>query len=55
MIERQSNVNLHPIVNSLRAAVQRAFWNLDADEVKRSSKFCLRISKIIEANGDHIE
>ena len=50
VIERQSNVNPNPNVNSLKATIQRAFQNFNADEVKRScSKFHQRISKIIEA------
>ena len=56
MIERKSNINPHSNVNSLKASIRRAFWNLDADEVKRScSKFCQRISKIIIAKWGHIE
>ena len=55
MIERQSNVNPHPNVNSVKAAIQRAFQNLNADEMQSYSKFCKRISKIIKAKRDHIE
>ena len=56
VIEGQSNFIPHPNLNSLKAAIRRAFRNLDADELKRSySRFRQRISKIIAANGDHIE
>ena len=56
VIEIKSNVNPQSNVNSLKASIRRAFRNLDADEVKRSClKFRLRISKMIVANGDHIE
>ena len=56
VIEGQSNVSPHPNVNSLKAAIQRAFRNLDPDEIKRScSRFRQRISKIIDAKGAHIE
>ena len=43
-------------VNSLKAAIRRGFRNLDPEDVKRScSRFCSKISQIIDANGDHIE
>ena len=56
VIEGKSNVTSHPIVNSLKAAIRRAFRNLDPEDVKRScSRFRSRISQIIDTKGSHIE
>ena len=56
VIEGESNVTSHPSVNSLKAAIRRAFRNLDPEDVKRScSRFRSRISQIIDAKGSHIE
>ena len=56
VIEGESNATSHPSVNSLKAAIRRAFRNLDPEDVKRScSRFRSRISQIIDAKGSHIE
>lgn len=56
VIEGESNVTSHPSVNSLKAAIRRAFRNLDPEDVKRScSRLRSRISQIIDAKGAHIE
>lgn len=56
VIEGKSNVTSHSSVNSLKAAIRRAFRNLDPEDVKRScSRFRSRISQIIDAKGSHIE
>ena len=56
VIEGKSNVTSHPSVNSLKASFRRALRNFDPEDVKRScSRFCSRISRIIDANVSHIE
>ena len=56
VIEGESNVTAHPSVNSLKAAIRRAFCNLDPEGVKRScSRFRSRISQITDAKASHIE
>ena len=56
VIEGESNVTSHPSVNSLKAAIRRAFRELDLEDVKRScSRFRSRISQIIDTKGAHIE
>ena len=47
VIEGKSNVTSHPSVNSLKAAIRRAFRNLDPEDVKMScSRFRSRIQNI---------
>ena len=56
VIEGESNVTSHPSVNSLKAAIRRAFRNLDPEDVKISRwRFRSRISQIIDAKDSHIE
>lgn len=57
VIEGESNVTSHPSVNSLKAAIRRAFRNLDPEVKKKRScsRLCSRISQIIDAKGAHIE
>ena len=56
VIEGEPNVTSHLSVNSLKAAIRRAFRNLDPEDVKMScSRFRSRISQILDAKGSHIE